>query len=176
LLTATATVGCDKSSSRTAPTTRPSSQASRPAEMTYPWADAVAGDFVRILTDVQSPVVTALEVVQADQKEVVVNLTVITAGATSGAAKEIVYSRKDDPSRIVDFVRQARRLAPQSLTVAGKKVQCDVYELQTGQGPDTTVKRLYLSPQVPGRLVRMEQGPPGGLRVVSEVVDFARKQ
>jgi hypothetical protein len=56
--------------------------------------------------------------------------------------------------------------------VGGAQVPCDVLDRPSADGQSVT--RYFLSPQVPGWLVRVESGPPGKLQATSWVVEFSR--
>jgi hypothetical protein len=141
-----------------------------------PFADARVGDTVTFSTAAGegTAIVTRLEVTAADESSITLRRSV-SVNAAPGAAPDVsdqTVKRDYDPNGLVQVRATGQKRSPIALSVGQVQVVCDVYDVVASDAP--AAKRYYLSPKVPGWLVRVDSGSPESLAATSWAVDFAR--
>jgi hypothetical protein len=146
----------------------------------YPgmWVDAKVGTMVK-MTMVAAKGTKTDEVIKADKDTVTIRTTMTMPGMPAGAMKptERTVPRYDTVDPITGKVPagvEIKKLADQTLTIAGKSLKCEVYQTVMSMGERKFTSRSYMCKEVPGWMVRMESDSAGKMAVMMELIEFKK--
>ena len=66
----------------------------------------------------------------------------------------------------------SQKIGDESITIAGRKLDCEVYETKMAMRGKTLVTRTYICKDVPGWTVRVDNDSSGEMQTVTEAVEF----
>ena len=69
---------------------------------------------------------------------------------------------------------KGKKLPDQTLTVAGKKIKCEVWETVTEVAGKKFTSKTYFSKEIPGWTVKSESDMTGTMATVMELVEFKK--
>jgi hypothetical protein len=70
--------------------------------------------------------------------------------------------------------RTGKKLADQTLTVAGKEIKCEVWETVIEAAGKKITSKSFISKEVPGWMVKTESDVMGTMKTVTELVEFKK--
>ncbi len=163
----------DPSEGAPTPTTAPDPLAGR---VKGPWADAKVGDYVKLKSSA-GPIMT-MKVVQVDDLQVSIEMTTEIPDQPDFKVppQKMVQQRfllkrgEEDPAA----PGNSKKIGEESITIAGRKLDCEIYEVKTAMRGKTLITRTYICKDVPGWTVRIDNDSSGEMQTVTEVIEFRK--
>ena len=158
---------------------RPEGAPAPVATKKYPgkWVDAKVGTMVK-MKQAGGYATTTHEVVKADADTVTIRMTMTVQGsaATMKPRERTVprYETTDPLTRKPPAGTEIKKLADQTLTIAGKSLKCEVYQTVMSMGERKFTTRSYMCKDVPGWVVRVESDATGKMGVMMELIEFKK--
>jgi hypothetical protein len=139
-----------------------------PATEKGPWADAKVGTTVKVT--LAGEAAETLEVVKADANAVTLRTSVSISGVkpTEGETP-----RRYTPDELAQRLQAwGKRLADETIRVAGKDLKCEVYEKEMSPVGKKVAMKTWLCREVPGWVVRVDNNASGETKTIYLVVEF----
>jgi hypothetical protein len=136
-----------------------------------PWTGAAAGDFVKYRAAGDMEMV--YKVLKSDNDNVTLDLTVTVGKDTF--TQQVVQPLLMPARQSAFGVPASAKWSQAELTVAGKSVPCRQATWKTSSRGHIRTRQVYVSDQVPGKMVRAVEIDEASRQTVSlELLDFAR--
>lgn len=139
-----------------------------------PWHDAKVG--TRLKYRNVGGTFMVYEVVKADPDTVTVKMTPLNAeNEPLGEPIEQVYQRMVKPdSKEAEKHKKylSNKKGMETVQVAGKSYECDVYETTSTFGGKTIKTRMYMCEDIPGWMVKTESDLSGDMQTQQELIDI----
>jgi len=142
------------------------------------WVDAKVGTMAKMKIIANKGTKTD-EVVKADKDTVTIRTTMTMPGVPADAMKPTErtvprYETTDPITGKTPAGMEVKKLADQTLTIAGKSLKCEVHETVMSAGGRKFTTRSYMCKDVPGWIVRVESDATGKMGVMMELVEFKK--
>lgn len=140
------------------------------ARTQVPW-DAKIGTMVKLKS--ADGGTNTMEVIKVDGETITMRMTLEAPGLEEPAVSEVEMQRSVPASWLPGTSDGlGRRVGKETLQVAGKALECEVWQATVDDDGQAVTTRTYINRSVPGWAVRVDSDMQGEMQTVVEVVDF----
>jgi len=139
------------------------------------WSDAKVGTMVKF--KMQNNMTMSQEVTKVTDDAVTVKVTTVAPAMPVPMVRNQDFPRYGKPAPDgkagpENVQAKGKKLPDQTLTVAGKSLKCEVWEVVTEAGGKKITSRSYMCKDVPGWIVKSENDALGSMATMMELVEF----
>ena len=139
------------------------------------WSNVKVGSMVKF--KMQNNITMTQEVTKVTDDTVTVKVTTVIPAMPAPMVRSQDYPRYATPNPDakapkVDPKHKGKKLPDQTLTVGGKSLKCEVWEMVAEAAGKKTTSRSYMSKEVPGWMVKSESDATGSMVASMELVEF----